>query len=305
MDHLEAIVSLNNIVNPDFSKKIVSLIDKKAKKNLKVGSEGDELINKKVRNVKGYQLNFDTPRNEFYWNLIKKEIERLYVYYTIKFPKMSSNKINQIDLLKYRVGGKYEVHIDHFSTTTRCLSVIINLNDISELERITSSFNNSLSYPHMVMTWKEKNQALFSWLNIQRWPILFIFGLIALVGIVNIISSLAMIIIDKSRQIGILKSLGMKKSQLKLTFLIQGLIIGIIGSLIGSVISLIIAWLQNSYKIIQVPEDIYFMDFIPIDINFSHILFISLLAIFFSIFAAIWPSIKIDKIKSSEALKYE
>ena len=129
MDHLEAIVSLNNIVNPDFSKKIVSLIDKKAKKNLKVGSGSDELINKKVRNVKGYQLNFDTPRNEFYWNLIKKEIERLYVYYTIKFPKMSSNKINQIDLLKYRVGGKYEVHIDHFSTTTRCLSVIINLND--------------------------------------------------------------------------------------------------------------------------------------------------------------------------------
>ena len=84
---------------------------------------------KKFRNVKGYQVNFDTPRNEFYWNLIKKEIERLYVYYTIKFPKMSSNKINQIDLLKYRVGGKYEVHIDHFSTTTRCLSVIINLND--------------------------------------------------------------------------------------------------------------------------------------------------------------------------------
>ena len=183
--------------------------------------------------------------------------------------------------------------------------VIINLNDISELKHITTSFNSSLSYPHMVMTWKEKNKALFSWLNIQRWPILFIFGLIALVGIVNIISSLTMIIIDKSRQIGILKSLGMKKSQLKLTFLIQGLVIGIIGSLIGSVIALIIAWLQNSYKIIQVPEDIYFMDFIPIDINFSHILFISLLAIFFSMFAAIWPSIKIDKIKSSEALKYE
>ena len=61
MDHLEAIVSLNNIVNPDFSKKIVSLIDKKAKKNLKVGSGSDELINKKVRYVKGYQLNFDTP----------------------------------------------------------------------------------------------------------------------------------------------------------------------------------------------------------------------------------------------------
>ncbi len=130
MDHLEAIVSLNNIVNPDFSKKIVSLIDKKAKKNLKVGSDqSGELIDRKVRNVKGYQLDFNTPKNKFYWDLIKKEIERLYAYYKIKFPKMRSSKINQIDILKYEVGGKYEIHIDHFTTTTRSLSVIINLND--------------------------------------------------------------------------------------------------------------------------------------------------------------------------------
>ena len=129
MDHLEAIVSLNNIINPDFSKKIISFTDKKAKKNLTVGSDqGGEVVDKKMRNVKGYQLDFDTPRNKFYWDLIKKEIERLYIYYKVKFPKMSSSKINQIDVLKYEVGGKYETHIDHFSTTPRCLSVIINLN---------------------------------------------------------------------------------------------------------------------------------------------------------------------------------
>ena len=157
----------------------------------------------------------------------------------------------------------------------------------------------------MVMTWKEKNSALFKWMNIQRWPILFIFGLIGLVGLVNIISSFAMIIVDKSRQIGILKSLGLKNSQLKLTFLMQGLMVGLIGSLIGSSISLVVAWLQNSYKIIQVPEDIYFMNFIPIDINFFHIFLIASLAIMSSVFAAIWPTIKIDKIKSAEVLKYE
>ena len=129
MDHLEAIVSLNNIVNPDFSKKIVSLIDKKAKKNLKIGTDKGGSINKKIRNVKGYVLNYNTPKNKFYWDLIKKEIERLYAYYKIKFPKMFSSQINQIDILKYEAGGKYKIHVDHTSTTPRTLSVIINLND--------------------------------------------------------------------------------------------------------------------------------------------------------------------------------
>jgi predicted 2-oxoglutarate/Fe(II)-dependent dioxygenase YbiX len=125
MDHLETIVELKNIVSTEFVDKIIPLIDKKAKKNMEVRIG----VNKNIRNVKGYHLNFDTPTNIFYWNLIKKEIERLYIYYKAKFPRMMSSKINQIDLLKYRIGGKYEVHTDHFTTFTRHLSVIINLND--------------------------------------------------------------------------------------------------------------------------------------------------------------------------------
>jgi len=125
MDHLESIVELKNIVSTEFIDKIIPLIDKKAKKNMEIRSG----VNKNVRNVKGYHLNFNTPTNIFYWNFIKKEIERLYIYYKAKFPRMMSSKINQIDLLKYSVGGKYEVHTDHFTTLTRHLSVIINLND--------------------------------------------------------------------------------------------------------------------------------------------------------------------------------
>ena len=126
MDHLEAVVELKNIVLPEFNKKIIPLINKKAKNNLPV-YEG---LRKNIRNVKGYSLNFNTPTNLFYWNYIKKEIERLYISYKAKFPFMASDKINQIDLLKYDIGGKYESHIDHFTNTARHLSIIINLNDI-------------------------------------------------------------------------------------------------------------------------------------------------------------------------------
>ena len=127
MDHLEAIVEIKNVVSSEFIDKIIPLANHKAKNNLPINKELN--ININIRNVNGYQLDFNTPTNTFYWNYIKKEIERLYIFYKVKFPRMNSDKINQIDLLKYDVGGKYEIHTDHFSTAPRHLSIIINLND--------------------------------------------------------------------------------------------------------------------------------------------------------------------------------
>lgn len=125
MNYLEAIVEVKNIISPKFIEKILPLINHKAKKNLRIA----KVLNKDVRNVKGYSLTFDVPTDIFYWNLVKSEIERLYTYYKIKFPKMASSKINQIDLLKYSVGGKYKTHIDHYTDFPRHLSIIMNLND--------------------------------------------------------------------------------------------------------------------------------------------------------------------------------
>jgi len=125
MDHLEAIVEIKDIIKPEFIKKIIPLIKLKSKTNLKINSG----INKNIRNVKGYLLNFETPTNIFYWNYIKQEIERLYSYYKVKFPLMMSHKINQIDLLKYSPGSKYEIHTDHYTNSPRHLSIIMNLNN--------------------------------------------------------------------------------------------------------------------------------------------------------------------------------
>jgi predicted 2-oxoglutarate/Fe(II)-dependent dioxygenase YbiX len=125
MNYLEAIVEFKNIISPKFIEKLLPLINHKAKKNLRIA----KVLNKDIRNVKGYSLTFDVPTDIFYWNLVKSEIERLYTYYKIKFPKMASSKINQIDLLKYSVGGKYKTHIDHYTDFPRHLSIIMNLND--------------------------------------------------------------------------------------------------------------------------------------------------------------------------------
>jgi predicted 2-oxoglutarate/Fe(II)-dependent dioxygenase YbiX len=181
MDHLEAIVELKNIVSSKFTDKIIPLINYKAKKNLGVL----DTINKDVRNVKGHHLTFNTPTDLFYWNYIKNEIERIYIFYKAKFPKMTSLKITQIDLLKYSAGGKYEIHTDYYTDTPRHLSIIINLNDDyeggdliftdqkeKEIKRLKLKkgsivfFPSNFMYPHSIESiTKGTRYSIVSWLQ--------------------------------------------------------------------------------------------------------------------------------------------
>lgn len=181
MDHTEAIVEIKNIINPIFIEKIIPLIDKKAKENLAVRLN----VDKNIRNVKGYHLSFNTPTDVFYWNYIKKEIERLYGFYKVKFPKMTSEKINQIDLLKYSSGGKYEIHTDHYTSSPRHLSIIMNLNNNykggdliftdqkrKEIKRLNLDkgsivfFPSNFMYPHSIEPiTKGTRYSIVSWLQ--------------------------------------------------------------------------------------------------------------------------------------------
>ena len=182
---------------------------------------------------------------------------------------------------------------------------ILRLSEAKWANELSEFLKKDLAYPYMVMTWKEKNRSLFKWMNIQRWPILFIFSLIAMVGLVNIISALAMIVLDKTRQIGILKSLGVSHTGLRQLFLFYGFMIGLAGAIIGSFLALILAWMQNNFKIITLPEDIYFMDFIPMDVSIFDVFSIAIISIVCAIFAAIWPTVRAERIEPADALRYE
>ncbi len=182
---------------------------------------------------------------------------------------------------------------------------ILRLSESKWANELSEFLKKDLAYPYMVMTWKEKNRSLFKWMNIQRWPILFIFSLIAMVGLVNIISALAMIVLDKTRQIGILKSLGVSHTGLRQLFLFYGFMIGLAGAIIGSFLALLLAWMQNNFKIITLPEDIYFMDFIPMDVSIFDVFSIVIISIVCAIFAAIWPTVRAERIEPADALRYE
>ena len=92
---------------------------------------------------------------------------------------------------------------------------------------------------------------------------------------------------------------------MKKVFLIKGLIIGLSGALGGALLAILLAALQNTFKWIKVPEDVYFMDFIPLDVNWMDIGIIILFALITSVLAALWPTIRAGKIDPATALKYE
>ena len=134
MDHTEAIMEIKNVIDKNFINKMIPFINHTACHSLETLGG----VDKNIRNVKGYPLyNFNSISDKsktdvFYHHYVKKEITRLYTYYKIKFPQMASTLINQVDLLKYKVGNKYNVHVDNFTTTVRTLSIIMNLNDTYE-----------------------------------------------------------------------------------------------------------------------------------------------------------------------------
>ena len=152
MDYLEAIVEIKNVVPPEFINKIITLTNHKAKNQFEVGHGLDI----STRNVKGHHLTFNTPTDLFYWNYIKTEIERIYIFYKAKFPKMSSHIINQIDLLKYSVGG------DLIFTDQR----------EKEIKRLKLSkgsvvfFPSNFMYPHSIQPiTKGTRYSIVSWLQ--------------------------------------------------------------------------------------------------------------------------------------------
>jgi len=172
-------------------------------------------------------------------------------------------------------------------------------------KKISREINNELGFPYIALSWMDLHQNLIRWLEVQRLPIMMVFSLILAVALFNLSSSLTMIITEKKRDIGILRSFGLNSRQLISIFGIEGLIIGLLGFGIGCILTIILAFIQNRYGIVQIPQEVYFMSKLPIHLSVENFVIGGFITIVLSLIFTIYPTKKSTKLSPADCVRYE
>ncbi|UCD38145.1 MAG: ABC transporter permease [Fidelibacterota bacterium] len=182
---------------------------------------------------------------------------------------------------------------------------IINVENRERAEVLAASIEEDLGFPYYLISWRQRHASLFNWLQGQQLPILIVFGFIAAVALLNIFSTLSLVVVEKRRDIGILRSLGFSRRRIQGIFLYQGGIVGLVGSGAGIALALLLGNLQRKYQFLALDSDIYFMDALPIQWSWQSLVLIPSLGLVLSLLAAVWPARRAATIRPAEALRYE
>lgn len=183
--------------------------------------------------------------------------------------------------------------------------ISVRVSDIWKAREIGESALQGLEDPFYATTWVELNQPLFSALRLEKQAMFVILVLIVLVAAFNIISTLTMIVMDKTKEIGILRSMGMKSGAIRRVFVLQGVLIGTVGTVLGLVAGLVAVWALAHYRFISLPGDIYFIDTLPVSVEPISIATIVLASLAISLIATVYPAAQAARMAPVEAIRYE
>ncbi len=181
----------------------------------------------------------------------------------------------------------------------------VKVTDIYAADRIGRSISTKLGHPFWTKDWKLMNRSLVSALKLEKLTMFVILTMIVLVGALNIISTLVMVVMEKNRDMAILRAMGSTSRSIMNIFMFQGLLVGVIGTLAGLGAGLGICHLLAKYKFITLPSDVYYISTLPVRVELWDVLFVTLSAVVISFLATLYPSWHASRSNPVEALRYE
>jgi lipoprotein-releasing system permease protein len=181
----------------------------------------------------------------------------------------------------------------------------LRLSDIYKAPVVRERIQKRLGFPLYAKDWMQMNRNLFSALKLEKFAMFIILILIILVASFNIVSNLIMNVIEKKREIAILKAMGATDKSIMTIFILQGLLIGIFGTIIGVTGGYLLNYILNTYQIIKLPADVYYLSHLPVKMKLFDFIIVSLSAIIISFLATIYPALQAAKLKPVEPLRYE
>ncbi|MCX5830378.1 MAG: lipoprotein-releasing ABC transporter permease subunit [Deltaproteobacteria bacterium] len=189
----------------------------------------------------------------------------------------------------------------------------VKVNDIYQAGSIARQLEKKLGYPYWARHWMEMNKNLFAALRMEKRVMFIILSLIVLVAMFNIITTLIMVVMEKNRDIAILKAMGATSRSIMKIFIYQGLIIGVIGTFLGAIGGLAVAYnleklslfVERIFGFKILPADVYYLSALPSLVNYRDVATIILGTLFISLLATIYPSWRASRLDPAETLRYD
>jgi lipoprotein-releasing system permease protein len=181
----------------------------------------------------------------------------------------------------------------------------VKVDDVFAAPKVSARINEAVGLPYFARDWTVTHEQLWTMLALERHTMLIILSLIILVAAFNILSTLIMIVIEKTREIGIMKAMGATNGAVVRIFVLKGLIIGAVGTALGAGAGLVLCAVLKKYKFIQLPAEVYAMRTLPVVVQPTDVVLICVIALAISVAATIYPAWRAARLEPVEAIQHE
>ena len=175
----------------------------------------------------------------------------------------------------------------------------------ADAQQVGRVLADSLGFPYRTEDWQAQNSSLFQALKLEKFGMTFILLLIVLVAAFNIVSTLTMVVTDKTREIGILRAMGMPARSIRRIFFAQGVVIGLVGTLAGLLVGLAASIAVDRYKLIALDPSVYFIDHLPVATQAQDVALIVLASLVIAALATLYPARQAARLFPVEAIRHE
>jgi lipoprotein-releasing system permease protein len=181
----------------------------------------------------------------------------------------------------------------------------VRLADPWEAPIVGAELEETLGYPFRAIDWQSQNASLFSALELEKLAMGTILLLIVIVAAFNIVSTLTMVVRDKTREIGILRAMGLPARTVRQAFVFQGAFIGVVGTTLGTALGLVVAWFVDSRRIIDLNPSVYFIDHLPVRVDPLDLAIIIVASVTVATLATVYPARQAATLNPVDAIRYE